>query len=101
MADQAVIVHFNHVGAWSDFLQWEPIIEHAVSAAGYEYDGNELASDGTDGTIYMYGPDADKLFAVALPELKKAAFLTHKSATLRYGDVNDLKAVQKTVAIDP
>jgi hypothetical protein len=100
-AEQAVVVHFEHSGDWADFFQWEPAITQAVSSAGYEYDGNELAANGADGTIYMYGPDADKLFAVALPFLKRAPFLTHKVATLRYGAATDPQVQKKVVAIEP
>lgn len=101
MAEQAVIVQFRHSGGWSDFFGWEPSIEQAVTDAGYEYDGNELTPDGSAGAIYMYGPDADKLFAAALPALKSAPFLSHKVATLRYGEATDPKACEKTVVIDP
>ena len=98
-ANQAVIVTFQHSGSWNDFFKWEPEIESAVKAAGFDYDGNELAVKGTDGTIYMYGSDADKLLAVALPHLRKATFLTHMIATLRYGDVSNSKAREVKVPI--
>src|SRR5688572_4211671 len=34
-----------------------------------ELDGNEIAIDGSDGRIYLYGPDADALFAAIEPVL--------------------------------
>ncbi len=35
-----------------------------------EYDGNEFAVDGTSATFYMYGPDAEQLFAGIEPTLR-------------------------------
>jgi hypothetical protein len=65
---EAVIVHFEYGREhWSTFFQFEKEFEDAISnAAVGEYDGNELAVDGSDGSMYMYGPDADKLFAFVL-----------------------------------
>jgi hypothetical protein len=65
--EQAVIVHFDYGNAdWKPFFAFEKTIEDAISKSGAgDYDGNELAVDGSDGTLYMYGPDADKLLAVA------------------------------------
>lgn len=87
-ADHAVIVNFNY-GA-TDF---DPVFElgsqldHAIAtAAAGEFDGNELATDGSDGSLYMYGPDADRLFAVVRPVLEAAAFMQGARVRLRYGD---------------
>jgi hypothetical protein len=61
-------------------------LEQAIAAAGAgEFDGNELAADGSDGTLYMYGPDADRLFAAVRPVLEAAAFMQGARVKLRYG----------------
>lgn len=39
----------------------------------------------SDGTLFMYGPDADKLFAVVRPILEACSFMQGASVTLRYG----------------
>jgi len=100
--EQAVIVHFEHTGDWADFFEWEPKIEKAVkgSHAG-DYDGNELAVNGSDGKIYMYGPSADQLLMVARPYLQAATFLKNKMATLRYGDAKDPHAREVNIPIKP
>ena len=63
--EHAVIVRFR---AWGTDLNaifdLETEIEAAIaSASAGEFDGNEVATDGSEGTLYMYGPDADRLFS--------------------------------------
>jgi hypothetical protein len=89
--EEAVIVHFDYGKKdWSTFFQFEKELENAISAAAVgEYDGNELAVDGSDGSMYIYGPDADKLFAFVRPRLLAATFLKNVIVTLRYGAVSD------------
>jgi hypothetical protein len=88
--EEAVIIHFKYGQKdWSRFFAFEKVIEEAISKSAVgDYDGNELATDGSDGTKYMYGPSADALFAVAKPYLLSAAqFLKSIEVTLRYGPV--------------
>ena len=54
-----------------------------------EFDGNEVASDGSDGTLFMYGPDADALFAAVRPILEAATFMKGARVKLRYGPPQD------------
>ena len=89
--EHAVIVHFNY---WSTDLQplfaLEDKLEQAISAADVgELDGNEVATDGSDGYLYMYGPDADMLFAAVEPVLKSSSFMAGASVTRRYGPPED------------
>jgi hypothetical protein len=85
--EHAVIVHFFY-----GKTDLEPIfilgdtLELAVTKAGAgEYDGNEIAEDGSDGYLYLYGPDADQLFAIVRPILESADFIANATVTLRYG----------------
>src|SRR4051812_26478938 len=95
--EEAVIVHFDYgTKDWSTFFQFEKEFEDSISAAAVgDYDGNELAVDGSDGSMYIYGPDADKLFAFVKPRLLAASFLKNIVVTLRYGDVGDPSAREK------
>jgi hypothetical protein len=101
VTEQAVIVHFNYGNKdWAPFFAFEEKLESAISAAGVgEYDGNELAADGSDGTLFMYGPDADKLFAVVKPHLEAADLLKNIVVTIRYGAPEDASAREATVRI--
>ncbi|HEX3948553.1 MAG TPA: hypothetical protein VHW95_01740 [Steroidobacteraceae bacterium] len=89
--EQAVSVHFNYGNAdWKPFFAFEKTLEDAIGKSGVgAYDGNELAVDGSDGSLYMYGPDADKLFKVAKPILLSTTLLRNITVTLRYGSVKD------------
>ena len=50
-----------------------------------EFDGNEVAADGSDGFLYMYGPDADALFVAVRSTLEAAVFMKGARVKLRYG----------------
>ncbi len=64
----------------------EEQIERALAAAtAGELDGDEVAADGSDGFLYMYGPDADRIFDVVLPVLWSADFMEGAAVTRRYG----------------
>ena len=65
-----------------------------------ELDGHEIAVDGSDGFLFLYGPDADALFAAIEPVLRKSAVTHGADATLRYGDPDDADLKQKLVQID-
>jgi hypothetical protein len=99
--EEAVIVHFDYGQKdWSPFFEFEKTLEEAIAHAGVgEYDGNELAVDGRDGSIYMYGPDADRLFAVVKSRLLAASFLRNVVVTLRYGAATDPAARQTKVEL--
>jgi hypothetical protein len=67
-------------------FELEEQLEKAISEAKVgEYDGNEIAVDGSDGSLYMYGPDADRLFAVVEPIIRTSSFMKGAQAKRRYG----------------
>jgi len=67
------------------------IDDHGVG----EFDGEE--SGGGRCVLYMYGPDADRLFGVVEPILKAAPLARGGFAIKRYGDAKDLNAVEARV----
>jgi hypothetical protein len=87
----AVIAHFDYAAGSLDALyEVEEQLEAAINAAGVgEFDGNEIAVDLSDGSLYMYGPDAEALFAVVRPVLAGAACLRNARVTLRFGPPED------------
>ena len=91
-SEQAVIVQFDYGSKdWAPFFAFEKDLDSAITSAHVgEYDGNELAVDGSDGSLYFYGPDADKLFTVVKLELSKAKFMKNIRVTIRYGSVSDI-----------
>lgn len=66
----------------------EAFARHSVG----EVDGHEIAVDGSEALIYMYGPDAEAMFAVALPILKAHPATASSRAMLRFGEVADPNA---------
>lgn len=91
MSEHAVIIHFEYGSTdLQPLFELEDQLEAAINAceAG-EFDGNEVAVDGSDGSLYMYGPDADHLFEVIQPILVTTAAIRNAVATLRYGPPED------------
>lgn len=90
--EHAVIVRFAYIGSTDlePLFTLEAQLESAITAAQVgEYDGNEVAVDGSDGTLYMYGPDADKLFTAIRPVLETCSFMKGAVVTLRFGPPED------------
>ena len=85
--EQAVIVHFQYGRTdLQPLSEIEARLEAAIKNAGVgEFDGDEIAEDGSDGSLYMYGPDADNLFAIVQPILNSSDFMQGAFVTVRYG----------------
>ncbi|BDU18966.1 hypothetical protein DYGSA30_04230 [Dyella sp. GSA-30] len=86
-AEQAVIVHFNYGSTdLKPLFALEDKLESAIKQVGAgEFDGDEVAADGHDGYIYMYGPSADKLLDAIKPVLTSAPFMKNAKVVKRYG----------------
>ena len=99
--EHAVIVHFQY--GKTDIqpaLNLGNALEKAIVKAGVgEYDGNEIAVDGSDGSLYMYGPDADRLYKVVRPVLESVDFMQNATVVLRYGPPGK-DVVEKHVKIE-
>lgn len=87
VADHAVIVKFDYGSTdLAELHRLEDQLEAALEASGTgELDGHELAVDGSDGLLFMYGPDADRLYASVEGVLAQAQGVKNAVATLRYG----------------
>jgi len=100
MSENAVIVRFDYGSTDLDPLfELEEQLEDAIDEAKVgEYDGNEIEQSGADGVLYMYGPDADALFAVVRPILAGATIIRNAVATLRYGPPEDgVRSVEQPI----
>ena len=51
-----------------------------------ELDGHEGALDGSGVRIFLYGPDADKLYEAILPAVEQARLPAGTTVTRRYGE---------------
>ncbi len=91
MSEHAVIVYFDDYGGTNldRLFALEDRLETAINKAGVgEFDGNEIATNGS-GSLYMYGPDADALFAAVRPVLEATDFTRGARVMLRYGPPED------------
>ncbi len=101
--EHSVIVHFDYGSTdLAPMFALEDRLRSAIDQAGVgEHDGHEIAIDGSDGFFYMYGPDADALFAVARPVLESAPFMKGARAKLRYGPPQgDAREVEIVLGVD-
>ncbi|MGF7229208.1 MAG: hypothetical protein ACQR33_04450 [Candidatus Saccharibacteria bacterium] len=94
---QAVIVSFDTIvetlkatqGIVSDATDR---LDEPLELAGAAYDGDEYGDD--ECNLYFYGPSAEKIYDIILPELKKMSIRPIRF-TLRFGDVHDKSAKEE------
>ena len=68
-------------------------MESAIADAGAgEFDGNEFG--GGECVLFMYGPDADRLFNAVQPLLASSRFARGGHVVKRYGDASDPLAME-------
>jgi hypothetical protein len=74
-------------------------LDAGISAArAGEFDGDEFGA-GTC-TLYMYGPDADRLFAAVEPDLRASPLTNGGYAVKRYGAATNPQAREVRVEFD-
>jgi hypothetical protein len=98
---QAVIVYFfNYIDDELDKLhELDEKLSLALLQEGVGmYDGHEINMDGSDGSLYMYGENAEKIFNVVKPILEQADFTKGGVAVLRFGPI-DQEVLQIEVEI--
>jgi hypothetical protein len=85
--EHSVVVFFKYGKKSLDPLfELDARLDKIISEAGVgEYDWHEIALDGSDGSIYMYGPNAEVLFKTVRPQLEKTLFMKGAIACLRFG----------------
>lgn len=89
--EHAVIVYFNYgIEELEPLYQLEEKLGKIIADNNVgEYDGHEIAMDNSDGTLYMYGPNAEELFKAVKPTLEKTDFMRGATAKLRFGPPAD------------
>lgn len=90
-SEQAVIVQFLYgIDGLEPLHRLEEKLRNLINQKGVgEYDGHDIATDYSDGFLYMYGPDAETLFRAVRPELENTDFLKGAIAKLRFGPPED------------
>jgi hypothetical protein len=89
--EHAVIIHFQY---GKDNL--EPLyeiadrLEHILKGKNIgEYDGHEIAVDYSDGFLYLYGTNAERLFNEVKETLESTDFMARANVKLRFGPPED------------
>lgn len=57
-----------------------------------ELDGHEINMDGSDGTLFLYGHNAEELFKTIEPLLLQTPFMKKAEVHLRFGHISDTSA---------
>ena len=60
-------------------------------------DGNEIACDGTDGSLWFYGPSAEKILNTIKPVLREEEWMRGAVATLSFGSSRNVKRIEITI----
>jgi hypothetical protein len=89
--EHAVIITFDYgIEELDDLFELESKLRNAIELKQVgEYDGHEIAMDSSDGTLYMYGPNAEVLFKCIKPILDETGFMRGAIAQLRFGPPSD------------
>jgi hypothetical protein len=87
----AVIISFNYgIEELDELFELEDKLRNAIELKRVgEYDGHEIAIDSSDGTLFMYGPNAETLFKCIKPILDETEFMRGAIAQLRFGPPSD------------
>lgn len=85
--EHAVIIYFDYgMESLDPLFELCDKLENVIEAAAVgEFDGHEIAMDGSDGSLYMYGPNAETLFKTVKPTLDEVPFIKGAIAKLRFG----------------
>jgi hypothetical protein len=85
--EEAVIIEFNYgLEEIEPFYDLSDKLRTIVEESNLgEYDGHEMAMDNSDGSFYLYGPDAKKLYEVVKKTIEQTSFMKGANITLRFG----------------
>ena len=105
MTEHAVLIHlklqhgeFGSTEEREAIHAFEDELSDAVEDAGVgEFDGDDFGMG--ESILYMYGPDADRLFGVIQPLLQRSALAKGGYAIKRYGEAEDEDAREVRVEL--
>jgi hypothetical protein len=88
--EHAVIIRFNYgIEGLDDLHNLENKLRNIIDNNFGEYDGHEIATDFSDGILYMYGPNAETLLKAIRPTLDETTFMKGAITKLRFGPPSD------------
>ncbi len=89
--EHAVIVQFDYgIEGMEELYNLRDKLESIIEENQLgEYDGHEMATNYSDGFLYMYGPNAETLFNGIKDTLEQTDFMKGAKAKLRFGPPED------------
>jgi hypothetical protein len=105
LSEHSVIAHLKlsdpglgigeEVGSFHDLS--DELIEAIEQAGAGEFDGDEFGKG--ECVLYMYGPDADALFAAVEPVLRRSPLAHGGHVIKRYGAANESGAKEVVIKL--
>ena len=98
--DQSVIIWFFHYEyeELDELFDLEKRLGQVLVDNGLgRCDGNEIACEGTDGSLWFYGPSAEKIFTAIKPILQEIDWMRSAVATLTFGSSSNAKRIEVEV----
>jgi hypothetical protein len=96
MDRQALIIYLSEIGRHADEMGVDALdalvalqedLAQAIEPHGIgEVDGNEIAMDDSEGSLYVYGPDAKAMLQAVLPVICRSPLAEGGQVYLRYGE---------------
>jgi hypothetical protein len=85
--EQALIIYFNYgLDETEPFYELSDKLRTLVDGSGLGvYDGHEREMNYSEGSFYMYGPDAKKLYELVRETIEKIPFMSGANVVLRLG----------------
>ena len=102
-SEQAVLIHISTSGVDPRHVfNVEDDLTASVDGQGLgEVDGNDVALDGSEVIYYIYGPDADAIFAAVEPVIRRFPPGSGSYAIKRYGEADDPDAREVRLDLTP
>ena len=95
--EQSVIIWFFHYEyeELDELIDLELRLDKLVTENGLgRCDGNEINCDGPDGSLWFYGPSAEKIFLAIKPILQETDFMRGAIASLTFGSSRNAKMIE-------
>ena len=99
MSTQSLTIRFKYRKAELDMLYEleEKLAEALEEADAGDYEGHEMAIDGSEGEMVMTGPDARAIWDAVHPVLEAARFMRGADAELKFGEGEAAETEEMTV----
>lgn len=91
-----IIVSFRYgIETLDPLLQLGDRLSYALDQSGEGfYDGHEIAMDDTDGALFIYGNNAEKVYKLIEPILMEVEWMSGANVFLQFGHQEESKSIE-------